>query len=79
MARRFFSVREPGSLLIICDIYKDNVLVRRQSMQMSRSNTVIKIGKLPSSDLKLDDAAVSRMHAVMEVIDFLRAAPRRGS
>lgn len=39
--------------------------------QLSRTETfaqdVIKIGKLDSSHLRIDDAAVSRMHSVIEV------------
>jgi pSer/pThr/pTyr-binding forkhead associated (FHA) protein len=59
--------REPGGLLLTCDIYKDNVLVRRESLQTARTKNVIKVGRLPSASLRLDHDGVSRMHAVIEV------------
>jgi len=44
--------------------FKGNQLVREETL----SESVIKIGKLASSHLRLDDETVSRMHAVMEVV-----------
>ena len=44
-------------------IFKDNELVREESL----TESVIKIGSHPSSHLHLDDASVSRMHAIIEV------------
>jgi pSer/pThr/pTyr-binding forkhead associated (FHA) protein len=41
--------------------------MRRTQVQTSRSKTVVKIGKLQSADLRLEDDKVSRMHAVIEV------------
>lgn len=57
----------PGGLDIVFDIYKDNALVRRELVQTSRSKTVVKIGKLHTADLRLEDDKISRMHAVIEV------------
>jgi TonB family protein len=44
-------------------IYKGDQLVREETL----NEPVIKIGKLASSHLRLDDETVSRMHAVVEV------------
>ena len=45
------------------EIYKGDQLVREEVLAQSP----IKIGKLASSDLRLDDETVSRMHGVIEV------------
>jgi TonB family protein len=45
-------------------IFKGNQLVREETLDES----VIKIGKLASSHLRLEDETVSRMHAVVEVV-----------
>ncbi len=45
-------------------IFKNNQLVREDTL----TQTVIKIGKVPSAQLRLDDEKVSRMHAVVEVL-----------
>ncbi|ACY18106.1 FHA domain containing protein [Haliangium ochraceum DSM 14365] len=44
-------------------IYKGDTFVREETL----TQPVIKVGKLSSSHLRLDDDAVSRMHAVIEV------------
>ncbi|HXI54474.1 MAG TPA: TonB family protein [Polyangia bacterium] len=44
-------------------IYKGDALVREEVL----SQDVIKVGKLPSSHLRIDDETVSRMHAVIEI------------
>lgn len=44
-------------------IYKDDNFVREETL----SQSVIKVGKLSSSHLRLEDDTVSRMHAVIEV------------
>jgi pSer/pThr/pTyr-binding forkhead associated (FHA) protein len=44
-------------------IFKGNQLVREERLSLS----VIKLGKVPSAHLKLDDETVSRMHAIIEV------------
>src|SRR5690606_21988817 len=44
-------------------IYKGDTFVREETL----TQTVIKVGKLSSSHLRLDDESVSRMHAVIEV------------
>ncbi len=44
-------------------IFKDDQLVREETL----TQPVIKVGKLSSSHLRLDDDSVSRMHAVIEV------------
>ncbi|HEY0192883.1 MAG TPA: FHA domain-containing protein, partial [Kofleriaceae bacterium] len=44
-------------------IYKGDQLVREERLSLS----VIKVGKVPSAHLKLDDETVSRMHAIIEV------------
>ena len=62
------------------EIYKGDQLVREEVLAQSP----IKIGKLASSDLRLDDETVSRMHGVIEatgpgdvhVVDLGRRAGR---
>jgi hypothetical protein len=44
-------------------IYKGDQLIREETL----TQDIIKIGKLESSHLRIDDEAVSRMHAVIEV------------
>src|SRR5690349_6418681 len=44
-------------------IYKGDQLLRTETL----SQPVIKVGKLSSSHLRIDDESVSRMHAVIEV------------
>ena len=45
------------------EIYKGDELVREEILNQD----VIKVGKLASSHLRIDDETVSRMHAVIEV------------
>src|SRR5437763_6028286 len=45
------------------EIYKGDNLVREEVL----AQDVVKVGKLASSHLRLDDETVSRMHAVIEV------------
>ncbi len=47
---------------LVFEIYEGETLLRAERL----SRDVIKIGRLPSSHLRLDDADVSRMHAVIE-------------
>jgi pSer/pThr/pTyr-binding forkhead associated (FHA) protein len=44
-------------------IFKGDTLIRTEQLSLS----VIKLGKVPSAHLKLDDETVSRMHAIIEV------------
>jgi pSer/pThr/pTyr-binding forkhead associated (FHA) protein len=44
-------------------VYNGEELLRTETLTQS----IIKVGKLPSSHLRLDDEGVSRMHAVIEV------------
>src|SRR5258708_1150630 len=44
-------------------IYKGDTLVRTETL----TQDVIKVGKLSSSHLRIDDESVSRMHAVIEI------------
>ena len=44
-------------------IFKGDQLLREERLTLS----VIKLGKVPSAHLKLDDETVSRMHAIIEV------------
>src|SRR5207248_9950077 len=44
-------------------IFKGDQLIRTEQLSLS----VIKLGKVPSAHLKLDDETVSRMHAIIEV------------
>lgn len=48
---------------LIFRIFKGDQLVREERL----SQNVIKIGKVPSAHLKVDDETVSRMHAIIEV------------
>jgi TonB family protein len=52
-----------ASIPIRFQIYKGDQLVREETL----NEPVIKIGKLASSHLRLEDETVSRMHAVVEV------------
>ena len=52
-----------ASIPITFQIYKGDQLVREETL----NEPVIKIGKLASSHLRLEDETVSRMHAVVEV------------
>jgi len=45
------------------EIYSGDDLVRTEEL----AQDIIKVGKLPSSHLRIDDEAVSRMHAYIEV------------
>ncbi len=45
-------------------LYQNNALVRRETL----SHDIIKVGKDPKSQLLVDDAMASRMHAVIEVM-----------
>ena len=62
-------------------LYKGDEFLREEKLTLP----VIKVGKVPSSHLRLDDESVSRMHAVIEVtgpsdvsiIDLGSAKPRR--
>ena len=47
---------------LIFEIYRDGELLRTEEL----SQDIIKVGKLPSSHLRLDDPNVSRIHAVVE-------------
>lgn len=51
---------------LIVDIYKNGAFVRREDFI---NGDVFKIGRLPSSHVRLDDDAVSRMHAVIEAVE----------
>ena len=44
-------------------IYQGETLVRTETLNQD----IIKVGKLPSSHLRIEDENVSRMHAVIEV------------
>ena len=44
-------------------IFKGDQLLREERLSLA----VIKLGKVPSAHLKLDDETVSRMHAIIEV------------
>ena len=52
-----------GTTTLTFKIYKGDQFLREESLSLS----VIKIGKLSSSQLRLEDDSVSRMHAVIEV------------
>ncbi len=52
-----------GKIPLTFRIYKGEQLVREERLSLS----VIKIGKVPSAHLKLDDETVSRTHAIIEV------------
>lgn len=49
---------------LVFNIYKGGEFVREERLKQY----VIKIGRLPSSHLYLDDDSVSRLHAVVEVV-----------
>src|ERR1700690_347571 len=51
------------NLPLTFQIYKGDQLVRTETL----TQDIIKIGKLSSSHLRVDDESVSRMHAVIEV------------
>ena len=55
------------------EIYKGDELVREEVLNQD----VIKVGKLASSHLRIDDETVSRMHAVIEVNGAGRDPPHR--
>ncbi|HWU91274.1 MAG TPA: FHA domain-containing protein, partial [Kofleriaceae bacterium] len=44
-------------------IFQGDRLVREERL----AQTVIKVGKVPSAHLRIDDESVSRMHAIIEV------------
>src|SRR6187431_2433956 len=52
-----------GKLPLVFRIFKGDQLLREEKLTLP----VIKVGKLSSSHLRLDDESVSRMHAVIEV------------
>jgi pSer/pThr/pTyr-binding forkhead associated (FHA) protein len=51
--------------LLTLRVYQGETLLRTETF----TQAVIKVGKLVSSHLRLDDDRVSRMHAVIEVAD----------
>jgi TonB family protein len=51
-----------NNLILRCEIVVDGEVVRTEDLDQD----VVKVGKLGSSHLKLDDASVSRIHAVIE-------------
>ncbi|MFN0251950.1 MAG: AgmX/PglI C-terminal domain-containing protein [Kofleriaceae bacterium] len=53
-----------GKLTLSFRIYKDAQLVRAEKL----TQNVIKLGKVASAHLQLDDESVSRMHAIIEVL-----------
>ena len=52
-----------GKTALTFQIYRGDELIRTESL----AQDIIKVGKLPSSHLRIDDENVSRMHAVIEV------------
>lgn len=48
---------------LVFRLYKGDQFIREERLNLP----VIKVGKLSSSHLRLDDESVSRMHAVIEV------------
>ncbi|HEY0255372.1 MAG TPA: FHA domain-containing protein, partial [Kofleriaceae bacterium] len=52
-----------SALALTFRIYRADHLVREETLRQG----VIKIGKVPSAHLRLDDDSVSRMHAIIEV------------
>src|SRR5262245_34914118 len=48
---------------LVFRLYKGDTFIREERLNLP----VIKVGKLSSSHLRLDDESVSRMHAVIEV------------
>ena len=55
--------QDNGKASLTFSIYQGGELVRTESL----SQDIIKVGKLPSSHLRIEDDNVSRMHAVIEV------------
>ncbi|HSS00343.1 MAG TPA: AgmX/PglI C-terminal domain-containing protein [Kofleriaceae bacterium] len=53
----------PAKLALSFRIFQGNQLIREERLVQG----VIKIGKVPSAHLRLDDESVSRMHAIIEV------------
>src|SRR5215467_8943188 len=51
------------SVPLTFQIYKGGQLVRTETL----TQDIIKVGKLSSSHLRIDDESVSRMHAVIEI------------
>jgi hypothetical protein len=52
-----------SALALHFKIFRGDRLVREETLRQ----TVIKIGKVPSAHLRIDDESVSRMHAILEV------------
>ena len=52
-----------GKVPISFKVYKGEELLREETL----TQDIIKVGKLPSSHLRIEDDNVSRMHAVIEV------------
>ena len=52
-----------GKVPLTFKLYKGDELIREEKLTLP----VIKVGKLSSSHLRLDDKNVSRMHALIEV------------
>ncbi len=53
-----------GKLTLSFRVYKNGQLIRAEKL----TQTVIKLGKVASAHLQLDDESVSRMHAIIEVV-----------
>jgi hypothetical protein len=53
-----------GKLTLSFRVYKNGQLVRAEKL----TQNVIKLGKVASAHLQLDDESVSRMHAIIEVV-----------
>ena len=51
------------SIPLTFEVYQGDTLVRTETL----TQDIIKIGKLSSSHLRIDDESVSRMHAVIEI------------
>jgi hypothetical protein len=56
----------PAQVPFTFQIYSGDTLVRTETVTQDRA---IKIGKLSSSHLRIDDESASRMHAVIEITD----------
>src|SRR5258706_9666249 len=56
----------PAQVPFTFKIYSGDTLVRTETVTQDRA---IKIGKLSSSHLRIDDESASRMHAVIEITD----------
>ncbi|MCP4604294.1 MAG: AgmX/PglI C-terminal domain-containing protein [Proteobacteria bacterium] len=54
-----------SALAIKFEVYKNGELLKEETL----SQNVIKVGRMASSHLQIDDEGVSRMHAVIEVSD----------